>query len=104
MVFILRDKDYFNVPHEQLGNVSNDLIFYPVLCSLFVSFVVGYLYDIYGRIKTIITSCLFSAILVFLIPFTAPHVLPWLMAVRILIGCTFIVPNSNPLVNDYVQK
>ena len=28
MIFILRDEDYFNVPRNQIGTVSSDIMFY----------------------------------------------------------------------------
>jgi MFS family permease len=104
MVFILRDKEYFDVPVEKLGRTSNDLIFYSVLVPLFLSFIIGYLYDICGRVYTIFISSFISGSLVFCIPVASPHLVPWLFIIRIGIGCTFVVPNSHPLINDCVQR
>jgi MFS family permease len=104
MIFLLRDPNYYDVNSENIGKVSNDLIFYSILSGQVCTLVLGYLYDIFGRKKTIITSCIMLAMLLFLVPLCAPHVYPWLIFVRIGVTLCFIAPQCNPLASDYVKR
>lgn len=103
MIFLLRNPEYFNVPQDQLGQISNNIIFYAVIASVISVLFIGYAFDILGRKITLFTSTLLSAIFMFFIPF-APAVYPWLYVIRMAIAATYAAPNASPLVADYVKK
>ncbi|CDW84532.1 mfs transporter [Stylonychia lemnae] len=104
MIFILRHEDYFNVPINQLGTVTSDMMFYMQLSSIILSLFIGYIFDMFGRKIPIFISILVCGFLMACIPQTAPTVYPTLILVRILIGLLMIAPNCHPLVSDYVSK
>ena len=62
---------------------------------------VGFIYDIFGRKVTTVTTFVIGAITTFLVPIVAPSVLAYDI-VRVVFIQTLIVMLSNPFVNDYV--
>lgn len=92
MIFILRDEEYFAVSKENIGSISNDVMFYMILVTTFLSLVFGYIFDIIGRRKTIFFSLLSAAIFMTMVPFMAPCIYPSLILVRIGIGMALIAP------------
>lgn len=65
---------------------------------------IGYIYDIFGRKVTIVSTILLGALTIFLVPLASPHVYPWLVILRIMISLSYLAPNCQPLINDYVKK
>ena len=104
MVFLLRDKDYFNVQNKIIGTVSSDIMFYLHLTTISFSLFVGYIFDIFGRKITLFLSLMGCGILIIAIPQTSPVVYPSLILVRMALGVMTIAPYSHPLVSDYVSK
>ena len=104
MIFILRHEDYFNIPKNELGTVSSDIMFYMQISSIILSLFIGYIFDIFGRRIPIFISILGAGLLMTCLPLTAPTVYPSLIIVRIMIGLLTIAPNCHPLVSDYVSK
>jgi MFS family permease len=103
-VFILRDPLYFNVPKEKMGAVTNNLTFYSTFFQIGLVIIIGYIYDIFGRKKTLIVSLIGSAIVLFLLPYSAPNVWPGLYMIRALFAVFATVGVCSPLINDYVVK
>lgn len=99
----MRSEEFYNVPQEYLGRVSNDLIFWAIPACLISVLFIGYIYDIFGRRYTLFFSAIFAAICLFLIPL-APSVYPWLYILRFLLATSYAAPNSSPLITDYVKK
>lgn len=87
-----------------MGRVSNDIIFYSILCNLFFTLLVGYLYEIFGRKQTIFWSTILVAISILLVPYCAPYVYPWLIILRVGFGLFLTAPQCNPLASDYVKR
>jgi hypothetical protein len=56
IVFLLRSPDYFNVPSNEIGQISNDIVFYSVILQMVFVILIGYVYDILGRKITLTTS------------------------------------------------
>jgi MFS family permease len=56
--------------------------------------IVGYVFDMFGRRITIVSSVLLGATALFFVPLTAPVVYPWLIIVRILISIAFLAANG----------
>eukprot|EP00347_Sterkiella_histriomuscorum_P015799 403355638 len=104
IVFILRDPEYFNVPKNEIGKVTNDLTFYSTFFQIFLVIVIGYVFDICGRKKTLILALLGSASTLFMLPYTAPNVWPGLYLLRASFAIFGTVGVCSPLVNDYVVK
>lgn len=55
-VFMLRDPSYFSIKPDEIGRVSNDLIFYSVPPAIIVTCFIGYIFDIAGRRATLALS------------------------------------------------
>ena len=81
----------------------NDLMFYMILSTTFLSLAVGYVFDIFGRKKVILLSFLSAALFMGMIPLVSPSIFPGLVLLRIGIGISIIAPNCHPLVTDYVR-
>jgi hypothetical protein len=53
VIVLLKDKEYFNVHESEFGRVANDIIFYSQLVQILILPVIGYVYDLIGRKKTV---------------------------------------------------
>lgn len=86
-IFILRDKDYFDVSESAIGRVSNLIIAIALPFQFLFSFISGILFDVFGRVYVLLIAGIAMSFLVAIIPFTAPSLL-LLAFVRILLGIT----------------
>lgn len=100
---MLEDKSMFAMKPEEIGEVTSDLTIYSLPFSMVTTFFVSYAYELIGRKWTIFISFLTTAIVFFLIPYTAPNY-SMLIAVRCAIGVTMSAPLSNPLIPDYIKR
>jgi MFS family permease len=75
IIFLLRDPAFFNVKSEEIGRVTNEIIFYSLIAQLVISIISGYLFDMAGRKITIFLSLLSTAIVMALLPYSAPEIL-----------------------------
>ena len=100
-VQLLEDKDYFNIK-ENLSSVSSNLNFYCVPAQMVMVLFAGFTYDIFGRRITIFLSLVLCSICAFFMPYTSPHIYPWLLITKLL--CTMSIQPcfSHPLINDYI--
>ena len=103
-IFLLEDKEMFNVPEKQIGRVASQLALWGYPFAMAGTFVSGYIYDIVGRRITLFLSFSIGAVLIFFIPYTAPNVFPGLFAIRILFQICMTAPACSPLVADYIHK
>ena len=85
VIFLLSDPAFFDVPDDKIGYVSGILIFCSLPGAIVGTFFVGYLFDILGRRITLFVSFFIGSILLAIIPWTKPNVLPWLLLVRVVI-------------------
>jgi MFS family permease len=85
VIFLLSDPTFFDVPDDKIGYVSGLLIFCSLPGAIVGTFFVGYLFDILGRRITLFVSFFIGSILLAIIPWTKPNVLPWLLLVRVVI-------------------
>ena len=85
VIFLLSDPAFFDVPDDKIGYVSGILIFVSLPGAIVGTFFVGYLFDILGRRITLFVSFFIGSILLAIIPWTKPNVLPWLLLVRVII-------------------
>lgn len=99
---LLVNPNFFDVPSTRLSSVSNDMQFYPIPFQMLIVLVSGFIYDIYGRRKTISICFIIAGISAVIMPFTSPSVYPGLLLIRILFSMAVMPVQSNPLVNDYV--
>lgn len=93
----------FNAPIDQIGTITSNLTIYSLPCSIITTFFVSYIFEIIGRRVTIFISFLLTAVLYFIIPYTAPSI-EMLIIIRCLIGVTMAAPISHPLIPDYVKR
>ena len=103
-IFLLRDEDYFDVNEDKLGRISSTLVLLGLPTAMIGTFSAGYLYDTIGRRITLFCAFFFGSCFVISIPYTAPHVFPSLLIVRVMITLCLTAPSSNPLLADYVHK
>ena len=67
------------------------------------TFFVSYIYELFGRRKTLFVSLVLTAIVVAAIPYTAPN-LDHLMYARCIFAITLTAPIVAPLVPDYIVR
>jgi MFS family permease len=70
---------------------------------MITTFFTSYIYEIIGRKLTIFFSFFLTAIIFFLLPYTAPDY-QLLVAARCAIGVTMAAPIAHPLIPDYVKR
>lgn len=70
---------------------------------MIMTFFTSYTYELFGRKWTIFLSYLSTAIVMFLIPYTAPS-WTYLVIARCAMGLTMAAPISNPLIPDYIKR
>ena len=103
-IFLLRDKDFYDVDEDRIGRVSSMLVLVGFPGAIVGTFAAGYLFDIFGRRMTLFTTFFLGSCFVYSIPWTAPSILPGLLIVRICITLLLSAPASNPLLADYIHK
>ena len=103
-IFLLRNKDFFDVTPDRIGRVSSLLVLVGLPGGAIGTFTSGYIFDILGRKVTLFTVFFVGSGLVATIPYTSPVVIPSLLIVRVLITIVLSAPASNPLVADYIHK
>ena len=101
--FILLSPDHFDIPQSKIGHATSKVLFTAYTISLLATPFAGYIYDIIGRRKTILFSMLANVVLLFIMPYTAPHI--WLLvATRTMISLFNTIMETSPLVVDYIKK
>ena len=70
------------MPNNEMGTVTNDIMFYCLLASPLSTLVVGQAYDIVGRRPTLFISSIIVASLICLLPYSTV-VYPWFALNRI---------------------
>lgn len=101
-VYILQYPQYFAQTAEEAAVIAADSVTYAAAVSIPLVLVAGFLYDIFGRGKTVTVTMLIGAIATFLIPVVAPSIVGYEIC-RITFASTLVVLLSNPFINDYVQ-
>ena len=103
-IFLLRDEEFFDVPEDKLGATSSNIVLVSFPGAMVGTLGAGFLFDILGRKLTLTGAFFFGSCFVFMIPYTAPNIWPWLVIVRIFITTLFGSTASNPLLADYIHK
>lgn len=102
-LFLLKDPEFFNIPENEIGRTTNDIVFYSQLIQVFFVLAIGYVYDLCGRRVTICSTLFVAALFVALIPNTAPSI-ELLITLRIGMVVALSALGSHPFTNDYVHK
>ena len=103
LAFMMEDKNMFNVPPDEIGQLTSNLTVYSLPFSMLMTFITSYIYELLGRRLTIFVSFLSTALVYIAIPYTAPDVNK-LLVLRILIGITMAAPIAHPLIPDYIKR
>ena len=103
MAYMLEDKHMFKIPANEIGTQVSLLTEYSIPFSMITTFFVSYLFELWGRKKTIFFSYLLTAGVYFMFPYSAPN-LNYLIILRCAIGVTMSAPLANPLIADYVKR
>ena len=103
-IFLLEDPTMFDVPKDKLGIISSQLSLWGFPFAIAGTLTSGYIYDIFGRRLTLFTAFAVGSILVLFVPYTSPHVFPWLFIIRIGYQICMTAPASSPLIADYIHK
>ena len=93
IIFLLKSPEYFGIASNEIGRVSNDIIFYGLVFQILMSLGVGYIYELLGRRLTLSLSVLGASIVVAFIPHVAPS-LTALTGLRLIISTTFSALSS----------
>lgn len=93
----------FNIPSEEIGQVTSDLTIYSLPFSMVTTFFVSYIYEIFGRKITLFMSFFLTSFIFYYLPYTAPN-FNYLIIARCMIGVTMSAPLSHPLIADYIHK
>lgn len=99
----MEDKNMFNVPSNEIGQLTSNLTVYSLPFSMFMTFVTSYVYELMGRRLTIFASFFATALVYIAIPYSSPNV-HILLFLRILIGITMAAPIAHPLIPDYIKR
>ena len=83
--------------------MTSDLTIYSIPFSMITTFLVSYLFEIWGRRITIVLSYILTAGVYFILPYSAPDY-GMLMLMRCLIAITMSAPIAHPLIADYVKR
>jgi len=102
LVFLLTDKNFFAVPTDKIGYVLGLLNLAAMPGAIVGAIFAGYVYDICGRRVTLAVSLFLCAILVAVVPWTSPDIIPWLVVLRIAIQICLSFHVANPLAADYI--
>jgi len=94
----------FDIPPDKIGATSGLLIFVSMPVAIVGTAFIGYVYDIFGRRLTLFLSFFIGSILIALVPWTSPNVVPWLLVLRAAIQLCLCAPVSSPLTADYIHK
>ena len=100
-IFLLKDPNFFNIPATEIGRVSNNIIFMGLTFQIFLSLIVGYIYDLFGRRGTLGGTILLASISLTFSPYAAPSI-PLMISLRFCMSMAFCALNSSPLIIDYV--
>ena len=103
LAFMLSDKNMFAIPHERIGTVTSELIYYSIPFSLITSIGTSYGFELLGRKWTMAWSYFLTGFVYIWFPYSSPDYFQLVIA-RCLIAITFAAPIANPLINDYVVK
>ena len=103
LAYMLEDKNMFSVAPDEIGQFTSDLTMYSIPFSMVTTFLVSYLFEIWGRRFTIVISYVLTAGAYFILPYSAPNYSN-LMVIRCVIAITMSAPISHPLVADYVKR
>ena len=63
----------------------------------------GYIFDIFGRKRTITVSLVICSFLVAAVPWSSPHIWPGLVILKTAIQLMICVHVTNPLAADYIE-
>jgi MFS family permease len=100
---MLEDPKMYDIHTDEIGTVTSDLTIYSIPFQMMTTFFVSYLFELWGRKKTLFFSYLLTAFVYFLFPYSAPNFY-MLVFLRCMIGVTMAAPISHPLIADYVKR
>ena len=72
--------------------------------QMIIVIVMGYVFDIFGRRKTIFLNALGSSVVLYVLPLGFPNVSPYVYIIRNLSVIFAIGLTVHPLINDYIQR
>ena len=79
MPFLLQSESYFNIPFSDVGTYSGKILFWAYLVSTISTPGMGYIYDILGRYKVLISSSFILSFVLGIIPYSSPYF--WLLCI-----------------------
>jgi len=102
VMYILKSKDYYNVPEKQLSSEMATMNSISEIVNIVQSFFLGVIVDTLGRKEILIIGLFMLAGGLGFIPlFTSLY--PWYLILRILIGLGISWTSNVPIVPDYVK-
>lgn len=103
MIFMLRDPESFNVPENQIGLLTAQVLLVAQLITLSIHPSFGYAYDLFGRKLIVVGSAALLVGTVYVFPVTSPSItlLKCVYTFGFILRC---LKEANPLLIDYVKS
>lgn len=103
MIFMLRDPESFNVPEDQIGLLTAQVLLIAQLITLSIHPSFGYAYDLFGRKWILVGSAALLVGTVYVFPLTSPSItlLKCVYTFGFILRC---LKEANPLLIDYVKS
>eukprot|EP00347_Sterkiella_histriomuscorum_P021247 403334683 len=103
LIFILGNPNYYNLPDDQVGQVSGDCGFYAEILVIIFDLVLGVIFDTVGKKIPTVIGFLVAGLSIILTPeFT--QVYPSFLIMRIFMSLGIIPGVNTPLLPDYVNE
>mmetsp|Transcript_31542 Transcript_31542/g.30862 ORF Transcript_31542/g.30862 Transcript_31542/m.30862 type:complete len:161 (+) Transcript_31542:38-520(+) len=85
LIFLLRNPAYFDIPPENLGLVTNSILFFAIIANMIATLFMGHIFDIFGRKKTLFINIMIASLFCTFLPMCST-IYPWLVVVRVVIA------------------
>jgi len=101
LIFIVQSPDYYNVPQDQVGQISGDCSFYAEIAVIFFDLVLGVIFDVFGRKIPTGIGFAITGTSILLTPYFST-IYPSFLLLRIFMSIGILPGVNSPLLPDYV--
>lgn len=101
IIFILKSKEYYNVPPDNIGEITGTIGAYAEICIIGLDLVLGMIFDTFGRKLPTAFGFLILGTSIILMPFFT-SIYPSFLILRILASIGILPGMNTPLLPDYI--